>query len=297
LAALAGNDNVAFKPLVKHVVSKELILFFDKIRGAILDEDPDPEVVILRESALESVRSDPGLHQLVPYFVQFVAEKVTHSTNNTFVLRQMMDLTSAVITNKSLFVDPYVSNIVAPILTCLVGRNIGAGTPESLKSEFQLRDMAASLLGQICTKYAESSEQLRPRLVRTLLKYFLDPQRSLGEHYGAIAGLITVGGPEGIRSLLLPNIKPFEYVLTKAQNERGANDQSISMVIAILVKAVSSITDSPAPFSNGTNGVVAAEAPLVEEFLGTIIGSRVNALSNRALCKAVLEAREKNLKP
>ncbi|TVY53770.1 Transcription initiation factor TFIID subunit, partial [Lachnellula suecica] len=110
LAAMAGNDNVAFKPLVKHVVSKELILFFDKIRGAILDEDPDTEVLNLRKSALESVRQDPGLHQLVPYFVQFVAEKVTHSLHNTFVLQQMMELTSAMIANKSLFIEPYVAS-------------------------------------------------------------------------------------------------------------------------------------------------------------------------------------------
>lgn len=204
----------------------------------------------------------------------------------------MMELTAAMISNKSLFVDPYISNLIAAILTCCCGRNLGPDT--TLKEQFQLRDMAASLLGQIATKYSSSSEQLRPRLVRTLLKYFLTPEGTLGQHYGAIAGLITVGGPEAIRALLLPNIKPFEYVLTKAQNERGAADHALGMVIAILVKAVSSISDAPAPFSNGTNGVVAAEAPLVEDFLGSIVGSRVNALSNRALCKAVLEAREKS---
>lgn len=55
LGALAGNDNVTVKPLVKHIVSKELILFFDKIREAILDDDDDPEVVTLREAALKSV--------------------------------------------------------------------------------------------------------------------------------------------------------------------------------------------------------------------------------------------------
>ncbi|TVY86162.1 Transcription initiation factor TFIID subunit [Lachnellula willkommii] len=298
LAALAGNDNVSFKPLVKHVVSKELILFFDKIKSAILDEDPDPEVVILRESALESVRSDPGLHQLVPYFVHFIAEKVTHSLNNTFVLRQMMELTAAMIANKSLFIQPYVAALVPPVLTCLIGRSLGPETPANLQAQFQLRTLASSLIGQISSKYAESSLQLRPRLARTCLKYFLDPSRSLGEHYGAISGLLTIGGPEGVRSVLLPNIKPFEYVIQKAQNERGATDESVRMVIAVLLKAVVSIVDPAADaMTNGnatTNGTVAAEAPLVEEYLGTVVGSRVNALSNKALCKAVLEARDKN---
>lgn len=276
-------------------MSKELILFFDKIRGAILDEEPDAEVVSLRESALESVRSDPGLHQLVPYFVQFVAEKVTHSLNNTFVLRQMMELTAAMIANKSLFIDPYVAALVPPVLTCLVGRNLGPENVDNLKDQFQLRDLAASLIGQISRKYAESSMQLRPRLARTCLKYFLDPSRSLGEHYGAINGLSTIGGPEAIRSILIPNIKPFEYVLNKASSERGENDESVRMVVAAIMKAVTSITESSSStLTNGTNGA-SADAGVIEEFLGPVIGRRVVALGNHKLIKAILELREKGL--
>lgn len=202
------------------------------------------------------------------------------------------------IANKSLFIQPYVAALVPPVLTCLIGRSLGPETPANLQAQFQLRTLASSLIGQISSKYAESSLQLRPRLARTCLKYFLDPSRSLGEHYGAISGLLTIGGPEGVRSVLLPNIKPFEYVIQKAQNERGATDESVRMVIAVLLKAVVSIVDPAADaMTNGnatTNGTVAAEAPLVEEYLGTVVGSRVNALSNRALCKAVLEARDKN---
>jgi transcription initiation factor TFIID subunit 6 len=83
---------VSIKPTVKQIVSQELILFFDKIRKAILDDNLDPEAVLYRKSAFESVRSDPGLQQLVPYFIQFVAEKVTHCLDNLFVLQQMMEL-------------------------------------------------------------------------------------------------------------------------------------------------------------------------------------------------------------
>ena len=105
LAAINGNDSVAVKPLVKHILSKELQLYFEKICSAVLDENNDE----YRVAALASLRSDPGLHQLVPYFVQFVAEKVTHSLKNLFVLTQMMQLTSAMLDNESLYVDPYVS--------------------------------------------------------------------------------------------------------------------------------------------------------------------------------------------
>ena len=104
LAAMSGNDNVTVKPLVKHVLSKELQLYFEKVSSAILDE-PNNDY---RIAALASVRSDPGLHQLVPYFVQFIAEKVTHNLKSLFVLTQMMHLTTAMLDNPNLYIDPYV---------------------------------------------------------------------------------------------------------------------------------------------------------------------------------------------
>ncbi|CAG8960232.1 hypothetical protein HYFRA_00012751 [Hymenoscyphus fraxineus] len=301
LAALAGIDNVAFKPLVKHVVSKELILFFDKIRQAILDEDPDPDVATLRAAALESVRSDPGLHQLVPYFVEFVAEKITHCSNNLFILRRMMELISAIIDNKTLFIAPYVISLCPTILTCLTARHLGpeGQNLETLKDQFQLRDLAASLIGKISHKYAETSVQLRPRLTRTCLKYFLDPKHTLGGHYGAISALRTIGGPEVIRAILLPNIKPFsEHVIAKAIQERGAGDESVNMVLAALVKAVACLGEgSKESFltnGNAMNGVISTGDTLaIEEFLGKEVGSRVVLMGDAGLNKAVLEAREK----
>ena len=104
MAAMSGNENVTVKPLVEHVVSKELQLYFEKICSALLDESNNE----YRIAALASIRSDPGLHQLVPYFVQFIAEKVTHNLKNLFVLTQMMLLTTAMLENANLYVDPYV---------------------------------------------------------------------------------------------------------------------------------------------------------------------------------------------
>ena len=104
MAAMSGNENVTVKPLVKHVLSKELQLYFEKICSALLDESNSE----YRVAALASIRSDPGLHQLVPYFVQFIAEKVTHNLKNVFVLTQIMLLTTAMLENSNLYVDPYV---------------------------------------------------------------------------------------------------------------------------------------------------------------------------------------------
>ena len=103
---MSGNDNVTVKPLVKHVLSKELQMYFEKICSALLDDTNNE----YRVAALASIRSDPGLHQLVPYFVQYIAEKVTHNLKNLFILTQMMQLTIAMLENKNLYIDPYVNS-------------------------------------------------------------------------------------------------------------------------------------------------------------------------------------------
>jgi transcription initiation factor TFIID subunit 6 len=104
LAAMSGSGDVSVKPLVKHVLSKELQLYFEKVCSAILDENSEE----FRTSGYSSLREDPGLHQLVPYFIQFIAEKVTHGLKDIFVLTQVMHMAEALVQNQSLYVDPYV---------------------------------------------------------------------------------------------------------------------------------------------------------------------------------------------
>lgn len=102
------------KPQVKHILSKELQLYFERICTALLDENN----LDYRNAAIASLKSDPGLHQLVPYFVQFIAEKVTHNLKNLFVLQQMMQLTESLLNNESLYVDPYVRFLSQPQSPC-----------------------------------------------------------------------------------------------------------------------------------------------------------------------------------
>jgi len=104
VAALGSGDSAAVKPLVKHILSKELQLYFEKVCEAVLNERDE----YLRSAAFASLRHDPGLHQLLPYFVQFVSEKVTHGLKNLFTLDMMMQFTWAVLENEHLFIDPYV---------------------------------------------------------------------------------------------------------------------------------------------------------------------------------------------
>jgi len=279
-------------------------LYFDKIQAALLNESPDDEDMRLREAALESVRSDSGIHQLIPYFVNFVSNQVTHRLDDTFVLRQMMELTAAIIANPALFLDPYAAPLSAPVLTCLMSRKLGGGGAgggadatvgsDAVQDQYELRQLAASLLGDIARKYGRTNTLLRPKLTRTCLKAFLDPTKSAPVLFGAVSGLSAAGGPEAVRVLVLPTLKPFDAAVLQALHDRaGPTSPDFQLLVGGIVKAIWTLAPRDAAEAvNGINGAAAdAERAELIEFLGPIIGTEVARLGNHQLNKAVLEAR------
>ncbi|KZZ87068.1 transcription initiation factor TFIID subunit 6 [Ascosphaera apis ARSEF 7405] len=292
LAAMSGRDNVNVKPLVKHILSKELQLYFEKVCSAILDETNDD----FRLSALSSLREDPGLHQLVPYFVQFISEKVTHGLKDLFILTQAMYMTESLIENKALYIDPYVPSLVPPVLTCLIGSKLGSTTSNPLE-HFSLRDLSASLIGRIAKKYAHSSHTLRPRLARTFLKCFLDPGKPLGTHYGAIVGLRSIGGgPEVIRELIVPNLNAYDVLLKEAIAEEGVRRIEAGKVMETILAVLSAFADETVITSSSGQGQEdTMEVEMADEMktrlvskVGEVIGGKIIADDDVKLAKVLL---------
>ncbi|KAF9984663.1 hypothetical protein BGZ75_003759 [Mortierella antarctica] len=201
----ANNASGAeIKPLVKHVLSKELQMFYERLTSAVLSPDE-----VLRATGISSLQNDPGLHQLLPYFVQLVAEKVTLNLRNLSVLESMMAMVHALLDNRNLFVEPYLHQLMPAILTCIVGKRLGE-TPQ--EDHWSLRSTATDILLLICRRYGTSYHTLQPRITRTLLRAFLDPEKALTTHYGAILGLSRLGN-EVFKTLVLPNLKTYSTVI------------------------------------------------------------------------------------
>ncbi|SAL95088.1 hypothetical protein [Absidia glauca] len=221
-----STDQVDVKPLVKHILSKELQMYFERITDAIVSEDER-----LRSQAFESLRNDPGLHQLLPYFVQHIQKKVIQNHKNLDVLDAMLSTVYSILNNEHLFVEPYLHQLIPSILSCLVGRNICEHPLE--QDHWSTRDRAASLISSICDKYGKSYHTLQPRIAKALLRAYLDPTKPLTTQYGAIKGLSQLGS-EVTRVLVVPNIKQdSDTVMTERAS--GEDRTKLQEQIGVLI--------------------------------------------------------------
>ncbi|KAJ3099979.1 Transcription initiation factor TFIID subunit 6 [Phlyctochytrium planicorne] len=187
------------EPLVKHVLSKELQMYYDKITECILS--PSEE---LKNLAIESLARDPGIQPLLPYFIHFTTDKIVKSIRTLSVLWSMMRITRAVLDNPNLFVEPYLHQMIPNILTCIVSKKLG----DINDNHFNLRSFSAQLLSFVCQKYGLIYPNLQPRITKTLFRAFLDPNKSVSCHFGAIKALAALGS-EAVKILIVPNLKVY----------------------------------------------------------------------------------------
>lgn len=213
------NDEfpVDIKLPVKHVLSRELQLYFDKITDLTVRRSDST----LFKEALVSLSTDSGLHPLIPYFTYFIADEVARGLNDYSLLFALMRVVWSLLQNPHIHIEPYLHQLMPSVVTCLVARKLGNRFADN---HWELRDFTANLVASICKRFGHVYNSLQTRLTKTLLNALLDPKRSLTQHYGAIQGLAALG-PNVVRLLLLPNLKPYlqllepEMLLEKQKNE------------------------------------------------------------------------------
>ncbi|KAI3653385.1 hypothetical protein MP228_001332 [Amoeboaphelidium protococcarum] len=211
---LMNEKKVEFKPLVRHVLSRELQIYFEKLVEALQSSDQR-----LNSAALQSIRQDNGIQQLLPYFVQYVTEQIAKNLKNLPRLTLMGNVIAGILTNSHFFVEPYLHQLMPPILSLLISKRICEDPQEN---HWVLRDYAASLMAMICSKYSNSYQSLQPRVTRTLLRAFIDPIKSATTHYGAIIGLKLLGS-EVIKTLVMPNVVAFMSRLNQRISEQSSD--------------------------------------------------------------------------
>ncbi|KAG6793581.1 hypothetical protein POTOM_002796 [Populus tomentosa] len=202
---------------VKDILSRELQLYFEKVTELTKRRS---ESAIFKQ-ALVSLATDSGLHPLVPYFIQFIADEVSRNLNNFSLLFAVMRIARSLLQNPYIHIEPYLHQLMPSIITCLVAKRLGNRFSDN---HWELRNFTANLVASICKRFGHAYHNLQPRIMRTLVHAFLDPTKSLPQHYGSIQGLAALG-PSVVRLLILPNLEPYlllleqEMLLEKQKNE------------------------------------------------------------------------------
>lgn len=122
--------------LVKQVLSRELQLYYTRLTSTLLPPRDDA----MRTAALTSLRSDAGLQTLLPYLVKWVGDGVigvlretgTPNEMDGKILEIFLDAIGALLDNKTLFVEPYVSARVIPRRTFEITLHAASSTAPSL---------------------------------------------------------------------------------------------------------------------------------------------------------------------
>lgn len=131
---------------------------------------------------------------------------------------------------------------------------------------------------------------LKPRLVRSCLKSFLDPSKPFGAHYGAVIGLQAVGGPEVVRVLMIPNLREYSRLLGDGL-EDSARRPAAERVLNALVAVLASLREGQPSLANGHPAVMTDDlrTKLVDK-VGDLIASRIADANEVQLAHIVLEA-------
>ncbi|OAY68746.1 transcription initiation factor TFIID subunit 6-like [Ananas comosus] len=208
---------VDIKLPVKHVLSRELQLYFEKITELTVSK---PDSVLFKE-ALVSLSTDSGIHPLVPYFAYFIADEVARSLSDLPVLFALMRVVQSLLQNPHIHIEPYLHQLMPSMITCIVTKKLGHRLSDN---HWELRDFSANLVASVCRRFGHVYHNLQSRVTRTLLHTFLDPAKALTQHYGAIQGLAVLG-PTVVRHLILPNLETYMQLLEpEMQLEKQKNE-------------------------------------------------------------------------
>ena len=222
------------KPMLSHVMTKEASLYYEKIVSYM---SQDQKAV---DFALQQIKSDGGLQQMLPYFIRWICDQIQAHFHNYKKLNNMIEFTKALYANPELFIEPYLHQFLPLLLSCVLAKSVVSGG-----DHWTLRRNAASVVLLFVTKYSVHYPTLKPRLAKTFMLALLDNTKSIATKYGAVLG-INIIGTEAVRVLLIPNLAKISASIEQSMDDdkeimKSELIKSIAMNLASLKKTYEGI--------------------------------------------------------
>lgn len=296
-------EDAEIKALARHSLSRELQLLYDTIlenlfgpptsgHGSSGTSTPVPSssnasssslpMSSKRELTFKLLASDAGLQPLLPYLIQLVADTVARNLSRAEPLSIALHIAQALIENRFLFIEPYLHQLMPPLLTCTVGKLIPTKA---------IRSHAAGVLSLICNVYGDTYPTLIPRVCKTLVSALgiegpEKNQKSTGSMescLGAVLGL-KILGPLVIETTLVPlldqlipsSTSEIAQELQEAITQIWAPHSNLGTVRTIEITKKFQNYNSPMETDEGHDDSFAESAPANiddDEEMGTVSGT------------------------
>lgn len=164
-------EDVEIKVTTKHVLPKELQMYFDKINTFIRGTEEE------RVLALECLENDSGIQQLIPYFIHaFYEFIITNKEEDTKATETIVTMLYGILKNSYIFIDPYLHQIVPAIMTGLIGNDFNR----------QTRSLSMEAIIYLYERFSTVYASLGPRIINLLKKNFIDITKSEDIRYYAL---------------------------------------------------------------------------------------------------------------
>lgn len=199
-------------------------------------------------TVLHGLKYDFGLQELVPFISRYIAcgllslstttttKKTNLRTTNTATATsppaltycyRLIQVLDAMLSNTNLHLELHLHQLIVPIGTCIVARNLGSTSSSTANNNnggggrtknndsnnwycdhWSLREEAARVLIKACTIHGTQYPTLTSRVIKLLTHQALRPDRPLVTQYGGIVGL-SYFGPRIVDAFILPIAREY----------------------------------------------------------------------------------------
>jgi len=220
---------VLIKAPLKHVLSKELNLYLDRVISVLDGVCPSGiDRTNLLDATLSSLRLDAGLQPLAPYLCHTFAEKIwvecgwdtstkqkTSKRYDPQKLNAYLRASECIASNRTLDLSWYLHELIPAIMDTIldipsVHIDNKKKKDEKLrelnrKYRWDQREFGARALASMCVWYPEVGPRVQKQFVQTLKS---NPESHAPAIFGAIVGL-GCQGERAVQTLLLPHMLPM----------------------------------------------------------------------------------------
>lgn len=169
------------------------------------------------ESVVENLRTNGSLQILVPYFGKYFMSALSANPGNPTVILRILEASNALFRNDSIDFGVHFTMFLSVAMTPMLSESVCRG---DFSLQYSIREEAAGFMGMIVAKSMPKFPGLLGIVADKLANVICDSEKPMRVHYGAIAGVRSLGY-EMMKSIVIPKIE--EMMKRVCENEKSNN--------------------------------------------------------------------------